>query len=161
MGKILCHVSLVALISSFSVDAEKAGGVSLNSPVGLWKNIDDKKKTARSIIEIKILPDGTLTGKILKLLNRSPDEDPDPNCTKCTGPEKNKRVVGLRILKDLSPDGDEWSGGEILDPKNGKWYKCYIEVQDGGKKLKVRGYIGFSLLGRTQYWYRVKSLQDY
>jgi uncharacterized protein (DUF2147 family) len=52
-------------------------------------------------------------------------------------------------------DGSEWSGGRILDPENGKIYRCTIEVVDGGKRLKVRGYIGISLIGRTQYWDRV------
>ena len=63
-------------------------------------------------------------------------------------------MIGLRILWDLSKDGDFWSGGSILDPANGKTYKCQLSVEDRGRKLKVRGFIGFSLLGRTQYWLR-------
>jgi uncharacterized protein (DUF2147 family) len=63
----------------------------------------------------------------------------------------------MEILWDLKPEGSAWSGGFIFDPDNGKTYKCVVEVQDGGKKLKVRGFIGFSLLGRTQYWYRDES----
>jgi len=63
-------------------------------------------------------------------------------------------LIGLRILWDLRKDGDEWSGGRILDPDNGKVYKCSIAVEHDGKKLRVRGFIGFSLLGRTQFWLR-------
>ena len=59
------------------------------------------------------------------------------------------------ILKGLKKDGDEWSGGKILDPENGSIYKCYIELIEKNK-LKIRGYIGFSLLGRTEYWFREK-----
>ena len=63
-------------------------------------------------------------------------------------------MIGLRILWDLSNDGNGWSGGSILDPANGKTHKCQLSVEDGGRKLKVRGFIGVSLLGRTQYWLR-------
>jgi uncharacterized protein (DUF2147 family) len=65
-------------------------------------------------------------------------------------------MVGLVIMKGLKPDGDEYSGGTILDPKEGKVYKCKIEVLENGNKQKVRGFIGFSLIGGNQFWYRVK-----
>ena len=67
---------------------------------------------------------------------------------------KDKPVLGLRILWDLGEDGNQWSGGRVLDPDNGKVYKCYVALEDGGRKLKVRGFIGVSLLGRTQIWMR-------
>jgi uncharacterized protein (DUF2147 family) len=63
-------------------------------------------------------------------------------------------VVGLRILWDMKKDGDGWSGGMILDPETGKTYRCLLSLADGGMKLKVRGYLGLSVLGRTQYWHR-------
>ena len=69
---------------------------------------------------------------------------------------KNKPETGLQIMWDLKKDGDQWSGGQILDPHNGKVYRCYISLEDGGKKLKVRGYIGFAMIGRTEYWQRME-----
>ena len=126
-----------------------------NTPFGFWKSVDDETKKAKSVIQIT-QTNGVLRGKILKLLNRK-GKDPNPKCTECSGAKKNKDVVGMEILYGLKEDGDEWSGGKILDPNNGKEYKCYVEVQKGGKMLKVRGYIGFSLLGRTQYWHRIKD----
>jgi len=81
-------------------------------------------------------------------------EDPNPLCDECIGEDKDKPVIGMIILKDLSSSGDQWKGGTILDPNNGKTYKCKIEVVEDGQKLKVRGFIGISLLGRTQYWER-------
>jgi uncharacterized protein (DUF2147 family) len=60
----------------------------------------------------------------------------------------------MTILWGLSKDGDEWNGGQILDPKNGKIYKAKMSLDDGGRKLNVRGYIGFSLMGRSQVWQR-------
>jgi uncharacterized protein (DUF2147 family) len=132
--------------------AETTAMPDLDSPKGLWKTIDDKTGKAKSFIKIWI-KDGKLYGKITKLIN--PSEE-DPLCDKCEGALHNKPVIGMTIMKGLTQDGDEWNGGRILDPESGKTYKCLIEVQNSGKRLKVRGYIGFSLLGRTQHWYRVK-----
>ena len=98
-------------------------------------------------------------GKIVKLF-RQPSEDRDPVCDKCEGALKNVRVIGMQILNGLAKDGDEWSGGTVLDPDNGKTYKCYLVLQENGSKLKLRGFIGFSLLGRTQYWQRTTKPTD-
>ncbi|MGC4118941.1 MAG: DUF2147 domain-containing protein [Myxococcales bacterium] len=132
--------------------AAPAAKVDATSPVGKWKTVDDSSGKAKSTVEIWE-EGGKVYGKITALLDQ-PANDPDPKCTACEGEDKDKRVIGMTILKGLKKDGDEWSGGKILDPDNGKHYKCYIAVQDGGKKLKVRGYVGFALLGRTQYWLR-------
>ncbi|HVH89382.1 MAG TPA: DUF2147 domain-containing protein, partial [Terriglobales bacterium] len=77
-------------------------------------------------------------------------------CTRCAGALKNRPLVGLRILWHLKKEGDEWLGGKILDPNNGKAYRCSIAVEIGGKRLKVRGFIGLSMFGRTQYWVRAE-----
>ncbi len=118
------------------------------TPVGKWKTIDDSSKKAKAIVEIWEHK-GKLYGKITKLF-RGPNEDQNPKCDKCKGDKKDKPVIGMVILEGLSLKGDEWSGGSILDPDNGKTYKCYIKLEKD--KLKVRGFIGFSALGRTQYW---------
>ena len=121
------------------------------TPLGKWKTIDDVEKRAKSILEIYEV-NGKLHGKILKVFP-DPGEDPDPVCDMCPGDKKGKKMVGMEIMWDLEKDGDTWEGGKIMDPENGKVYDCYIELAKADK-LKVRGYIGFSLLGRTQYWYR-------
>ena len=77
-------------------------------------------------------------------------------CDTCEGKNKNKPILGMVILNGLKKDGKEWNDGEILEPKNGKYYKCYITLLNN-TKLKIRGYIGISLLGRTEYWYRVND----
>ena len=74
-------------------------------------------------------------------------------CTECKGDRKNEPILGMNILTGLKKDDDEWSGGKILDPKNGKEYKCYIKLLDKNT-LKIRGYIGVSLFGRTAIWKR-------
>lgn len=118
---------------------------------GKWKTVDDSTGEARSIIEI-FEDNGKVYGKIVDLIN---PKQKNPICDKCCCEDKDQPVVGLTFIKGLQKDGDEYNGGKILDPENGKLYKCYITLEDE-ETLKVRGYIGISLLGRTQYWYRVK-----
>ena len=124
------------------------------SPVGRWTTIDDETKKPKSVISI-YEENGKLYGKIEKLY-LEPSEEQNPVCDKCEGALKNQPILGMVIMRDLKKDDDEWSGGTILDPANGKTYKCKIAVEGGGKKLKVRGYIGMSLLGRTQHWVRAE-----
>lgn len=122
------------------------------SPVGLWKTIDDHTHQPKALVEISQNADGTLSGKVVKGLNSS--ESPERRCTKCKDERKDQKIVGMTIIKDMKPDGDHWAGGNILDPENGKVYKCKLTLEDGGSKLVVRGYIGVSLLGRSQTWLR-------
>ncbi|GAB3398142.1 DUF2147 domain-containing protein [Massilia agilis] len=123
-----------------------------NSPVGVWKTIDDETGKAKSLVRITE-NNGELSGKIEKLF-REPSEDQNPKCDKCEGALKDQPIVGMTILNGLKKDDDVWSGGTVLDPKNGKTYKAKITLKDGGKKLDMRGYIGTPLLGRTQTWVR-------
>ncbi|MYM70653.1 DUF2147 domain-containing protein [Duganella sp. FT109W] len=122
------------------------------SPVGLWKNIDDVSGKPKALIRITE-SNGVLQGKIEQLF-REPNEDPAPKCDKCDDARKDQPVLGMTILSGLKKDGDEYAGGEILDPNNGKVYKSKMHLTDGGKKLSVRGYIGVPMLGRSQVWVR-------
>lgn len=126
---------------------------SAQSPLGKWKTIDDVTGKARSIVEI-YESGGKLYGRVTKLF-REPGEDLDPICDKCSGYKHNQKVIGMNVISGLTKSGNEWGGGEIVDPKNGKVYSCYISMESADK-LKVRGYIGLSVVGRTQYWYREK-----
>lgn len=120
------------------------------SPVGVWKNLDDEDGKEKSHIEI-YEQNGKLRAKVIKLLPAATIT----KCNACKGDKKGKDLIGLDILWDLKKSGKIWDGGHILDPKNGKEYNCKIEF-DGTEKLKVRGYIGVSMFGRTQIWYKVK-----
>jgi uncharacterized protein (DUF2147 family) len=132
--------------------SQDANTGSQSSPVGRWKTVDDTSGKATSVVSIWE-ENGRLFGKVEELLDPDP-EDAHPRCVSCAGDLKDMPVIGMRILWDLQKDGDEWSGGKVLDPNNGKEYECHLAVEDGGQKLKVRGFIGVSLLGRTQYWLR-------
>jgi uncharacterized protein (DUF2147 family) len=122
------------------------------SPVGVWRSIDDKTKQERSIIRIAE-ENGELKGVVEKIFDQ-PGDDPAHLCQECKDERKDKPVIGMTILWGLKKDGNEWTGGEILDPKNGKIYRCKMTLSADGKSLDVRGYIGISLIGRTQTWLR-------
>ncbi|QQX76589.1 MULTISPECIES: DUF2147 domain-containing protein [Aequorivita] len=141
MKKILLTCSLIVL----TVLTTMAQDVT-----GKWKTIDDETGEAKSIVEI-YKQDGKVYGKVVEILNPAKK---NATCEECSGADKGKPIQGLVIIKGLEKDGDEYNDGTIMDPNNGKVYKCYIEL-DGPNKLDVRGYIGFSLLGRTQTWTRV------
>jgi uncharacterized protein (DUF2147 family) len=116
---------------------------------GTWITQDDE--TGRQKSEVLIYKEnGKLYGKITKLLL---PEDEGKKCVNCKGKNKDQPIEGMVIIKDLKLEDDTWEDGTILDPKSGKVYDCYIGFQDSNT-LKVRGFLGFSLLGRTQIWKR-------
>ncbi|SKB95404.1 hypothetical protein SAMN05660477_02052 [Soonwooa buanensis] len=116
---------------------------------GKWKTIDDETGKAKSYVEIFKKSDGKYYGKVAQLLIKPTD----PNCTGCKDDRKGKPILGMEVIRGLSKDGNEFTGGTITDPKNGKTYKCTITKD--GDKLNVRGYMGISLIGRTQTWHKV------
>jgi uncharacterized protein (DUF2147 family) len=121
-----------------------------DSPVGLWKNIDDKTGEAKGLIRISE-SGGVFTGKIERILTKGQE---DAKCEACEGALKDKPVAGMQIIADLKKGAQWYEGGTILDPNNGKVYKARMKLIDDGKKLEVRGFVGAPLLGRTQTWIR-------
>jgi uncharacterized protein (DUF2147 family) len=119
------------------------------SPVGLWKTIDDATGQPKSLVRITE-QDGMLSGKVEKILT----ERTDAKCDKCTDERRDQPVLGMTIINGMKRDGDQWGGGKILDPNDGKVYSSRIKLLEGGKKLDVRGFIGVSLFGRSQTWTR-------
>ena len=122
------------------------------SPIGLWKTIDDNTGQPRGLVRIREV-NGQYEGKVEKTFPK-PGEETNPKCEKCEGVRRNQPVIGMTILWGLTKQGDDYQGGEILDPENGKVYRSRIKLVDNGKKLDVRGFIGFSLFGRSQIWIR-------
>lgn len=141
---------LMKAISFFLIFFFSVQLITAQSPIGTWKTIDDVTGEAKSHVKI-FEKSGKYHCEITKLLQRPADT----LCDQCPGDKKNKLVLGLEIMWGLKPYKDYWSYGEILDPENGKTYKCSIWLE-GDDILKVRGYIGISALGRTQTWHRVK-----
>jgi len=141
------HALLLALpLLGLSLAASAADG-----PTGRWKTIDDKTGKVKSIVEIGQAANGTLSGKVVEILQS--DKGPNPVCDGCEGERHNKPIKGMTILWNLkADDASHWSGGTILDPANGKTYKSKLALQPGGQKLDVSGCILF--ICRAQTWIR-------
>ena len=134
--------SLYLVLSIISIGAF----AQQTSPIGKWKTIDDNTGKTKSIVEISERG-GKLFGKVLELFD---PEKPNPNCEECDkdDPRYMKPITGMEVIRNMEKDGDKWEDGDILDPENGKVYRCKLWVENG--KLQVRGYIAF--LYRTQTW---------
>ncbi|MBB5608351.1 uncharacterized protein (DUF2147 family) [Janthinobacterium sp. S3M3] len=145
-------VKVSFLAASLLTVAMSSAWADDSSPVGVWKTIDDVSGKPKSLVRITE-SNGVLQGKIEKLF-RPPEEDQNPKCDLCKGDKKDQPIIGLVILSGLKKDGNEWNGGEITDPKDGKSYKSKLELSDSGKKLQVRGYVGIPMFGRSQTWLR-------
>lgn len=116
--------------------------------VGQWETYDDETKEKKAVIEV-YQTNNRYFAKIVK----SFIGEKNAICETCKGTKKDKPIIGLVIIENIKKDGNEFNGGSILDPENGKIYKCSLKLIHINK-LKVRGYLGFSLFGRTQYWIR-------
>jgi uncharacterized protein (DUF2147 family) len=130
------------LLQAFNLSAQPPNATIL----GRWTTVDDNTGKPRSVVEITIT-NGTLSGRIVDLYDKT---KLDKRCDKCPDDRKNKRIVGLEIIRGMKADGTTWEDGTILDPETGKVYDCKIWVENG--KLMVRGYVAFFF--RTQVWVR-------
>ena len=135
----------LSLVSTLALAADPLHGTK-------WKTIDDVTKKPLSVVQFTETSKGVLSAKIVDVLEGTEGE----KCTKCKGKFFNKPLQGVQIVSGLKKAGNNsYDGGKITDPKNGKTYKCTI-TKDGADALNVRGYIGFSFIGRSQTWYRLK-----
>lgn len=146
MKKTLLTLLLLVSISCFPQS------VSADAVIGTWLTASGKAK-------VQIYKEGDkYNGKIVWLKN--PTYEDGKAKTDKNNPDKSKQSVpllGLNMLKGFEFDDDEWEDGTIYDPENGKTYSCTIKFRDG--KLDLRGYIGISLIGRTQTWYKVSDIK--
>ena len=130
--------------------------------VGYWITLDHKNNNKpSSVIQIQAGPGGTLSGKIVHVYPEAGHKVTD-KCVFCKGNLRNAPIDGLRIVWGFKPSGDgKYDKGRILDPTNGKIYKSKLWLGPKGMTLTVRGYIGFSLLGRSDTWYRTFSSHNF
>ncbi|WP_250499566.1 DUF2147 domain-containing protein [Caballeronia sp. GAWG1-5s-s] len=144
---------LVRIAAGALIAVSAAGAFAqTSSPAGTWQTIDDATGKPKAIIQIIDDGSGQLSGKVVRGIGEF--DHPERRCTACTDDRKDELVKGMTIITGMKQNGDTWEGGQILDPENGKLYKCKMKLEDGGQKLVVRGYIGVSLLGRSQTWVR-------
>ena len=144
---------LITVFSIFLLSLAPAAFAAGSTPAGLWRTIDDNTGKPRSLVRINE-HNGEYSAVIEKGLLAT--DTPDAVCDKCTDERKGKRIVGMTIVKGIKFTDGHYEGGEILDPENGKTYRCLMKLDSTGNKLEVRGYIGISLIGRSQEWTRVE-----
>lgn len=144
---------LITVFSIFLLSLAPSTFAAGATPAGLWRTIDDNTGKPRSLVRINE-HNGEYSAVIEKGLLAT--DTPDAVCDKCTDERKGKRIVGMTIVKGIKFTDGHYEGGEILDPENGKTYRCLMKLDSTGNKLEVRGYIGISLIGRSQEWTRVE-----
>jgi uncharacterized protein (DUF2147 family) len=142
--------SLTLAVVSSAVFWITAKAEEANSPVGLWKTEDAQ-------IEI-FEADGKLSGKIAALNKEYTTDGIEKTDISNPDPAKRKRpLIGLVFMMGFTPEGPgKWDHGTVYDPKTGHTYASFLEY-DGGDTIKLRGYIGVSLIGRTAVWTKVKE----
>ena len=146
MAKQLIGALLLSAVSSFSF----AEGI-----IGLWQTIDDKTGAPKALVEIRKEADNTYAGKVVKLTPRA-GYTPKETCVDCPAPYTNKPIVGLNVITKLKHKRDlTYTGGRILDPNSGRVYSLAAKLSANGQRLHLRGYVGVSVLGRSQIWIRV------
>lgn len=127
---------------------------SLNfTPAGLWRTVDDHTHQPRGTVRI-YEQKGAFFGRIESSLD---PKDRREICDLCGDDRKNKPIIGLEILRGMIRRGEEYIGGFILDPETGSVYRCKFTLSQDGEKLFMRGYLGISLLGRSQVWTRISD----
>lgn len=136
----------LALLASAAMWAAQTDALT---PVGRWRTIDDKTGKPKAIVRI-YQENGRLFGRVEATL----DPNAEKICDSCKDERKNQPIAGMIVVRGLVRHGAEYSGGDILDPDNGSIYRCKMRLLEGGRRLSVRGFIGISLLGRSQTWTR-------
>jgi uncharacterized protein (DUF2147 family) len=150
MKALVRPVTLLLLFALASAPAYVAHAAGAPSPLGLWKTFDDKTGQPRALVRI-YLQDGTYFGKIEQSFTPGAETRV---CAVRTDERKNQPIIGLLIIRNVSLRDGEYGGGDILDPDSGSVYRCKFHLENDGAVLVVRGFIGFSLLGRSQTWRR-------
>jgi len=120
--------------------------------VGKWKTIDDADGSTKSIVSIFKSTNGKYYGKVEKLF-----KEPAKKCTECEGANKDKPILGMMVINGMIEKAGSLTGGTILDPNNGKVYRCNISLDSKVGTLSVRGSLDkMGIIGRSQTWIREK-----
>ncbi len=125
-----------------------AAGVA--SPAGDWRTFDDHTGQETGMVHIDDTG-GIVTGRVVSTTDPA---KASLVCDKCDDDRRGKKLIGLEIIRGMRPDADGWSEGRVLDPETGGIYRGKLHLEDNGRKLVLRGYLGISLFGRSQTWLR-------
>ncbi|HXX86000.1 MAG TPA: DUF2147 domain-containing protein [Casimicrobiaceae bacterium] len=141
--------SILAAIGAFHLATAAADPATI---AGRWITFDSDSGQGRAVVEI-VREGPRATGRITELFLRQ-GEDPAPNCERCTGADQGRPIVGLTILVlEAEADGRGFHG-TVLDPEEGRTYRCKVTLTPDGRELRLRGFAGFEIFGRTETWLR-------
>lgn len=146
----------LAGIAAFVLAVTSLGPSLAQSPslAGVWQQVDDDTGQVQSHIAISERG-GVFEGTIVKIFP-GPGDPPNPVCDLCKGAKKGAAIVGFKVIENLRKSGASYEGGTVTDPESGTEYSVRASLSADGKVLTVRGFVGVSLLGRSQEWKRLR-----
>lgn len=148
-------MGLVKWFSAVSLFLLASVSWSQDPVLGQWHTIDDETGEVKSLVTLSVIEDGTMIGVITKVLTADAG---DGLCDQCEGDMKDQPIEGMQFIWGFKKNAEgEWQEGRLLDPESGEVYRGNITITDNPEKLDVRGYVGFSLFGRTQTWNKVST----